>query len=180
MDIIHSQLASNCLNEWLGSPLVKIPVSCPLVERYGVQIKSLSSFCFMKCLLTSICCLVQSCYTRLWTMLMVDLLSQYNFIVPFHFIPRSLRMILNQSTSQISCVITLNSASALDLATTLASYYARSLNCRPRMCSNLRLTFGQSLIPPNLHQYMLPSLILHSSQRESLFPGVDSRLRRIL
>lgn len=55
---------------------------------------------------------------RLWAMLIFDLLSQYNFIVPSHLILRSSRMILNQRSSHTPCAITMNSTFVLNLDTT--------------------------------------------------------------
>lgn len=54
----------------------------------------------------------------LCVILLIDLLFQYSFIVPFHFTSRSLGIIFSQSCPQIPCVMTLNSTSILDLTIT--------------------------------------------------------------
>lgn len=53
-----------------------------------------------------------------WVMLMVALSSQYDIIGSWNLVLRSLGMILIERSSQIPCVMPLNSASTLEWATT--------------------------------------------------------------
>ena len=53
----------------------------------------------------------------LWDIFIAAWLSQYNLMGPFKVMPRLVRMIFIQSSSQIPWAMALNLASALDLAT---------------------------------------------------------------
>lgn len=97
----------------LATPLVNTSANCWSVVANDVHISPPSSFSQTKCRFTSMC-LVRSCYTGLWEILMAALLSQYRLVSN----PISQSRVLNQRTSQTPCTIVRYSASALDLATT--------------------------------------------------------------
>ena len=71
----------------------------------------------MKCLSISTC-FVLSCYTGLWAIAIVDVLSQYKLIVSFCLKSKSDSTFLIHKSSHTPSVRPLNSTSALDLATT--------------------------------------------------------------
>ncbi|RDY14094.1 hypothetical protein CR513_00896, partial [Mucuna pruriens] len=58
------------------------------------------------------------CWTRLWAILIAELLSQNNFICPSYFTLRSSRIIFIHNPSHIPYAMARNSTSALDRATT--------------------------------------------------------------
>jgi len=109
----------------------------------------------MKCLSTSTC-LVLSCCTGLCAMFIVDLLSQYSFIGPFHSIFRSSRIIFIHRSSQIPKAIAQNSASALDLAimflffcsSKLLSFLQEKCNIRRWIFYHLQIQHSQHLYRP--------------------------------
>lgn len=88
---------------------------CP-EGTYVVVINPLSNFSLMKCRCIKIC-LVLSCWTRLWAILIVNLLSRNNFMEPSYLMFKSSRTIFICNTSHIPWAIARNSPSALDRAT---------------------------------------------------------------
>ena len=92
------------LNLRLRTPLVKTSASCNLEEINGVQIIPLTIFSFMKCL-SILICFVLSYYTGLWAMLMVALLSWYNFIGPFGSIYNAINRFFIHINSHIPSTI---------------------------------------------------------------------------
>jgi len=63
----------------LNNPFVRMSATCCEEGTKGMQIRPVSTFSFMKCLSISTC-LVRSCWTGFWEILIAALLSQYNFI----------------------------------------------------------------------------------------------------
>ena len=101
----------------LNNPLVRISTICCVVGTNDIQITPLSIFYFMKCLSVSTC-FVRSCYIGLCAMLMVALLSQYNFIGMLIGIFKSSSTLFSHYISQIPWVIAWYSTSTLLLSTT--------------------------------------------------------------
>ena len=63
-------------------------------------------------------CFILSCCTRLWAIVIVDVLSQYKLIVSFCLKPKSDSTFLVHKSSHTPSVMPMNYASALNLATT--------------------------------------------------------------
>lgn len=82
-----------------------------------MHISGLSNFSLMNHLSYSRC-LVQSCWTGLWAMLIVKNCYHNTMLFPSLINPISKKMNLAVKSSQIPCLMTLNLAWALDLATT--------------------------------------------------------------
>ncbi|RDY12000.1 hypothetical protein CR513_03235, partial [Mucuna pruriens] len=99
-----------------GSPLVETSATWSPVGSCALTISPLSNCSLMKCLSISMC-FVLSCWTRLWTILIAELLSQNNFIGPSYFTLRSSRIIFIDNPSHIPCAMAQNSTSVLDQAT---------------------------------------------------------------
>ena len=109
---------SKILWKWLVDVLfVKMSASWSPVLTYGVQMMPLRSFSLINFLSISIC-FVQSCRIGLWAILIAALLSQNGLMGSLMSYPSSLNNIFIHNISHIPWAIALNSASALDLATT--------------------------------------------------------------
>jgi len=87
MNIDNSQLDNKILKCALRKPLIEDACYLKSCKDMGCKHKTF----LMKCL-SILICLVLSCCTRLWTMLMVDLLSYYNCIGMLSFILKSSSM----------------------------------------------------------------------------------------
>ncbi|RDY03702.1 hypothetical protein CR513_12679, partial [Mucuna pruriens] len=95
------------------NPLVKTSATWSFIGTCVVTTSPLFNFSLMKCQSISMC-LVLSCWTGLWAILIAELLSQNNFIGPTL---RSSRIIFIHNPSYIPCAMAQNSASTLDRAT---------------------------------------------------------------
>ena len=100
----------------LGKPFVSISANCLEEGVYRGQISPLSSFSLMKCQSISTC-LVRSWWMGLWDIFIAAWLSQYNLMGPFKVMPRLVRMIFIQISSQIHWAMNLNSTYALGITT---------------------------------------------------------------
>lgn len=139
-----------------------------------VQIRPLSSFSFIKCLLTSTC-LVRSCCTGLRAILIADLLSQCSFMRSFHLTVRSSRTILIHSNSQNRVPWSQIQPLHLILTPHYASYSSRS-QYFPIKKYNIRMLISyQSLILHNQHPYRLQGLNSCPFLNRIPLPGVPFR-----
>ena len=86
--------------------------------------------------------------------LMTDLLSHAKLIGVSYFILRSSSMIFIHNSSQTPWDLTLNSAYALDLATTFCSCSSMSLDFHPGTCNILWWISYQQLILHSQHRYI--------------------------
>lgn len=118
-------------NIGLLNPFARIFAYCPWVEMYGVHMIPLSSFSLIKCWSISMC-FVQSCWFRLWAILIADLLSQYSLIGPCHLTLRYSRIPLTHKTSHMPWAIAWNSDSTLDLVTTCYFLLCQEMRLPPR------------------------------------------------
>lgn len=116
--------------------------------------------------------LVRSCWIGLWIMLMVDLLSQYNFIASLLLIIKLSMIIFSHNTSQISGAIAMNSFS------TWSSNYGLLFisSCHKiTSCEHAIIYSGSSInrvILYNLCLYKLLVLIHHLLGDNNSLPGV--------
>ena len=110
------------------------PLQLDFEWTHGMQIRALSSFSLIKCLSTSIC-LVLSCCMGLSTILIVDLLSQYDLIGSSHFIFGSSYIIFNHRSSHIPWAIVLISALTLDLSIHFVYYSSKLPGFHQERCS---------------------------------------------
>jgi hypothetical protein len=101
----------------LETTLVRISANCSSDCTCGILIIFGSIFSFMKCQSISTC-FVRSCWTGLCDISIAALLSQNNTIGSPDSKPNSLISFFSQSNSHTPFIIPLNSASALDNATT--------------------------------------------------------------
>ena len=147
IDVTHAE------NTRLETTLVRISANWSSDRILGNCKMSSSNFSLMKNLSTSTC-FVRSCWTKLWAISQAALLPQYNRIGCVDEYPKSLKRFLSHNVSQRASAIPLNSASALERATTFWLLLIHVTRLPYTKVKYLKLTFNRLLILPNLHLCM--------------------------
>ena len=139
----------------------------------------MSNFPLMKCLSISTH-FVQSCWTRLWATLIVNFLSQYIFIFPSHLILTLSRMISTQRSSNIPCVIALNSVFVIDMATTTCFLLLQVIRFPPRNVQKAEVDLLSTTHPAQSASVYTSKFSFIFLLNRMSFPEVSFKYLRIL
>lgn len=122
-------------------------------------------------------CLVRSCWTVFFEMLIVSLLSYLSWLGRLDMKHISANILFNHKILVMPFVIPLNSVSALEVLQSSAFYPSRVLGSLPQTRSILMWTFNYLGCQPNPHMYMSRYQDVHSSwtRVHSQWCPLDSR-----
>jgi len=125
-------------------------------------------------------CFILSCCTGLWLIAIVDVLSQYKFIVSFCLKPKSDSTFLIHKSSHTPSVMALNFASALDLAIIDYFLLLQVTRFSPTKVKYLEVDLLSSFEPTQFASVYPSTFKFPWFENKIPFPKVDFKYLKIL